>query len=247
MKVRVVGIDCATVEAKTGLAFGVFDGESLRVLEANVCSKQAPVVASVVAWIRGGVGPVLVALDAPLGWPERMGSVLGAHRAGLAVSVPSNELFRRETDRFIQRTFGNTPLDVGADRIARTAHAGLRILEELRRELDVSLELAWLGEEWDGVRVIEVYPAATLVSHGLRSAKYKKDVDLREREEMVTCVSAHISLPVDKSKLSKNADALDASICLLAAQDFLRGRALPPADRVVAEREGWIWVAEPNT
>jgi len=43
--------------------------------------------------------------------------------------------------------------------------------------------------------------------------------------------------------LSDNADVLDASVCVLAAEDFIAGRAIPPQDRSTAEREGWIWTA----
>src|SRR5437016_7332440 len=41
-------------------------------------------------------------------------------------------MFRRVTDDVIYERLGKRPLDVGADRIARTAHAALRFLEELR-------------------------------------------------------------------------------------------------------------------
>jgi hypothetical protein len=44
-------------------------------------------------------------------------------------------MFRRMTDRAIHKNVGRTPLDVGADWIARTAHAALRFLAELRRAL----------------------------------------------------------------------------------------------------------------
>jgi hypothetical protein len=37
-----------------------------------------------------------------------------------------------------------------------------------------------------------------------------------------------------------NADALDAAICLVAAADFMAGRALLPPNHALAVREGWI-------
>jgi len=43
-----------------------------------------------------------------------------------------------------------------------------------------------------------------------------------------------------------NADVLDAAVCVLAAGDFLLGRAMAPENRSQAEREGWIWVRAPE-
>ena len=44
--------------------------------------------------------------------------------------------------------------------------------------------------------------------------------------------------------LPASADALDALVCVLAAADFMRGRAGPPSDLETARQEGWIWTAE---
>jgi hypothetical protein len=41
--------------------------------------------------------------------------------------------------------------------------------------------------------------------------------------------------------LESNADTLDAAVCVLAAKDFLEGRACQPVDLDLAVREGWIW------
>lgn len=46
--------------------------------------------------------------------------------------------------------------------------------------------------------------------------------------------------------LCGNDDLLDAAVCVLAVQDFLTGRAVPPPDRCLAEREGWIRTALPQ-
>ena len=51
-------------------------------------------------------------------------------------------------------------------------------------------------------------------------------------------IPAHLA-----AALSDNADVLDAAVCVLAAEDFVAGRATPPTDRSAAEREGWIWTA----
>ena len=46
-----------------------------------------------------------------------------------------------KADRFIQQRTGKTPLDVGADRIACTAHAAFRIIGELRKKTGVAVPL----------------------------------------------------------------------------------------------------------
>ena len=51
-----------------------------------------------------------------------------------------------------------------------------------------------------------------------------------------------VRLPEDTTLMVDNADALDAGLCVLAAVDFLLGRAMKPQDEEMAEKEGWIWV-----
>ena len=242
MNVRLVGLDCATEEAKIGVSFGVFENGKLSIVRAIQCTRQSSARATISTWIKEGEGPVLLAIDAPLGWPRPLARALASHRAGEAIETPPNEMFRRATDRFIQENVGKTPLDVGADRIARTAHAALRILGELRRDLSLSIPLAWDCEYMAPVAAIEVYPAATLLGHGLQASGYKKAGQVSEREDMIRGLGALVALPADLSAMRTSADALDAVVCLLAARDFLLGQAAPPRDRPLAEVEGWIWV-----
>lgn len=56
---------------------------------------------------------------------------LPTHEAGKPIRVPKDQFFRRGTDRFIHQTLGQRPLDVGADRIGRTAHAALTLIQDL--------------------------------------------------------------------------------------------------------------------
>jgi hypothetical protein len=174
MNVRLVGLDCATDDAKIGVAFGVFENGQLSIVRALQCTRQRSARATVSTWIKESEGPVLLAIDAPLGWPMPLARALAEHRAGESIDTAPNDMFRRATDRFIQEKVGKTPLDVGADRIARTAHAALRILGELRRDLNVSIPLAWDSESMAPVAAIEVYPAATLLGHGLQASGYKQ-------------------------------------------------------------------------
>jgi hypothetical protein len=149
-------------------------------------------------------------------------------------------MFRRETDRFIQRTLGKTPLDVGADRIARTAHAALRLLGDIRTQLGIAIPLAWSAPPV-GVAAIEVYPAATLLAHGFRATGYKRPSQTAARQEILAALAGTVEMKTEVSLAERSADALDAVVCLLAAQDFLEDRAIGPKDQPLAELEGWIW------
>lgn len=236
----VIGIDCATDDAKVGLALGDYQARRASVREVILCSRKRSVAATVIEWLRKAAGPALLAIDAPLGWPEPMSRALTVHQAGDRLEATPSEMFRRTTDQFIQTKLGKTPLDVGADRIARTAHAALRLLADVRNQLALPIPLAW-SSTFSGVACVEVYPAATLVAHGFRSTGYKKAEHVAERREMIGAVNGLIDLGSHNSLLEQSADALDAVVCLLAAKDFLEDRAMRPVNLALAKREGWIW------
>ena len=164
MRTVIVGVDCATESAKVGVALGTWEDGSVSVTAAKTCGRVPPRDV-ICEWLDIVDDRVLLAIDAPLGWPAELGDTLVGHSAGEEIRVPKNEIFRRATDRFIQKTIHKTPLDVGADRIARTAHAALRLLGDLRRALQSPLPLAWSPQELAHVSAIEVYPAATLATH----------------------------------------------------------------------------------
>lgn len=85
-------------------------------------------------------GAVLLCLDAPIGWPLALGRALVGHRAGAPVKVPADRLFRRATDHDIRTRLGKTPLDIGADRIARTSRTALETLDRLSSALGTQIE-----------------------------------------------------------------------------------------------------------
>ena len=240
MDQQIVGIDCATDDAKIGLALAARRGVRTTIRQATICARDSSAAETVASWIAGSTVPVLLAIDAPLGWPIEMGRQLASHRAGQTIAIEPNLLFRRATDRFIQATVGKTPLDVGADRIARTAHAAVRLLGELRESLGQPIPLAWTTDLAQ-VSAIEVYPAATLAVHGIRSSGYKKPSQGQERLEIIRPLSRWIDCKACLSDLEANADVLDSAVCVLAAVDFLDGDAVAPSDTALAEHEGWIW------
>ncbi len=129
---HIIGIDCATVSGKRGVAVAMWNDECI-VKTAKVGSSDADIIDIVRGCIQYG-GRTLLALDAPLGWPEPLGRSLIGHRAGEHIDTSAHDLFRRETDRFVKKVYNLQPLDVGADRIARTAHTALNLLHTVRQK-----------------------------------------------------------------------------------------------------------------
>lgn len=241
----VIGVDCATNPARVGLALGVVEGDCVAIEAVRIGTRAAPPVDVVAEWVTRARGSVLLALDAPLGWPAPLGDALADHRAGDALDASAHALFRRATDRDVKARLGKQPLDVGADRIARTARAALGLLEGLRQRLDLPIPLVW-GPEIEGVGAVEVYPAATLRACGVDASGYKRPDGSAARVRVVSELRAHADVP-DLPVLIESDDAIDAAICVLAGADVVRGRARGPTDRSLAEREGWIWVREPTS
>ncbi len=240
-----VGIDCATEARNVGLALATWNESGIVLREVACLRSWGAITETVASWCTPGT---LLALDAPLGWPTPMGEALASHMAGAPIEAPTNALFRRATDDFVARHVGKRPLDVGADRIARTAHRALAFLGELRAHTSLDVPLAWQPGPLKVASAIEVYPAATLVARGWLSAGYKGSDGAARRGELVTALTREMAFSEDHAAAMRGSDrVLDAALCCLAAGDFLRGDVLLPVDRARAEREGWIWVRGPDT
>lgn len=237
-----IGIDCAVEPKKVGIALARKEDE-IRFLEvwADILNPWQRVA----GWLAAREGDdVLIAIDAPLGWPQSLGGTLQQHAAGEPIDRSPNDLFRRCTDDFIHKMTGKRSLDVGANWIARTAHAALKRLGDLRQETGDSISLAWCHRELVGVRAIEVYPAATLITHGMPSERYKKHNSPEHTKIRRNIIDRlpDVALPSTcKSAAVSNSDALDAIVCVLAAADFVEGHAMPPPTSKKVLKEGWIW------
>lgn len=237
MTVEVVGVDCATQDANVGVAFGEFSNGRLNVTKTFAGTREESAAVQMTQRLQQRARPTLIAIDAPLGWPQTLARVLANHRAGEALEAEAHDMFRRETDLFIKKKTGKTPLDVGADRIARTAYAALRLLRDLRSTLDLQIPLAWEWPPADGLSAIEVYPAATLIGHGFRSGGYKKPDQSAQRTEIIESLRSVAEFSDEVSgRMFQSADVLDAVVCLVAATDFLLGKAMPPENRALASR-----------
>ncbi len=247
LKVTIIGVDCATQPERTGLARAEWEDGWQSDLTALVCKKNTQVEERIAAWLPAQ-GPTLLALDAPLGWPAAFKQILGAHQAGDALPEPEiNRFFRRATDQFVHRTLGKRPLDVGAERIARTAYRVLNLLQSLRQLTGRAIPLAWEPALPDGISAIEVYPAGTLKAWGAAYQRYKKKSQLQARHKILMGLQELLPPIAEPSVLEGNADSLDAAICVLAGADFLQGEVYQPAEAggpglLLAQNEGWIWV-----
>lgn len=238
----IVGIDCATDPRKTGVVAITGDGARYRVSQAAL--GEGPGSVARLAAAAAGDGPALFCLDAPLGWPAPLGETLAPHRAGGAlVLTEPNRLFRRATDEFVRRRLGKQPLEVGADRIARTAVAALGVLGALRELRAEPVPLAW-SPALAASAAIEVYPAAVLLSRGLPARRYKPAAARDLRTAILDGLAAELDPGEHRGLLLDAADVLDAALAALAGADFLAGRCAPPCDRPLAEREGWIWIRD---
>jgi predicted RNase H-like nuclease len=237
----IVGIDCATQEERMGLARGVLSADGqLSVERVTLGTAGESAAASVSQWIDQKRHFVL-ALAAPLGWPARLGSALVDHMAGAELGPPPDALFRRQTDRLVQKALGKLPPDVGADRIARTARAALSMLAEVRGLAGRSLPLAWQQGKESGA--IEVYPAATLITRGVSGVGYKANSaqGRKARGEILERLAKEADIKTTRAVMIEDANLLDAMVCVLAGADFARGTCTPPSDPELARKEGFIW------
>lgn len=241
MPTTIIGIDAATQPKNIGLARGQLDAERIQLTHVRTPRSAPDLHETLASWCDG---PTLLAIDAPLGWPRPLGQGLQAHRAGEHLAGQGAALFTRGTDRRVHRELGKKPLEVGADRIARTAHVTLAHLSELRARLGLEIPLLW-GPALTGVGAIEVYPAATLLSRGVACNGYKGPDGGARRRSIVDAVAPLLGLrlPAVIDGMVGSDHLLDAALCVLAGADFLAGEARPPdADEVEdALAEGWIW------
>lgn len=236
---NIIGIDCATQDKNVGVALGRLTPTRLEVLDVFVGDRPGTVLEYLVKSCAVGES-TLLALDAPLGWPAELGPALVGHTAGDYIAIEANKLFRRRTDEWIKEKLDRQSLDVGADRIARTALSALKILKEVAAGLTTQIPLAW-NPRITGIAAIEVYPAATLAAYNIPARAYKESDAVSARKAIFEHLQKLLAVQCSADRLLGNADALDATVCVLAGADFLRGDAHPPDDPDLAAKEGWIW------
>lgn len=249
--VRLVGLDAASQRSKFGYALGHLspDGATVVVEQAGLLDDGTDLIQKTIAPFIGDGESTLIAIDAPLGWPDGLRQLLRDHTAGLPPpdGLTKDQCFRRLTELAVRKV--KIPLEVAADRIARAALEALVVLNELRAAAKLTLPLAW-SPTFQGAATIEVYPGATLAVRKLATASYKKSDESSARVQIVQNLVREglvetLSQEVHRRALL-DADVLDAILCMVAARDFLHGECNPPnpGHAEQARREGWIWVRD---
>ena len=245
MTVNIIGIDCATQDPKIGMCLAEAGTRRLRILQVATGKGSVPPINQIVEWI-GKKGTTLLALDAPLGWPLPLSNILSRHEAGQLIHLKPDLLFRRRTDLIVEEILGKRPLEVGADRIARTAHAALGLLSKITEIKGRQIPLVWNHNQLPPLCAIEVYPSATLRARSVKSEGYKGKDRCNVRSSILQQIQNELNITTDKSVIVSDDNMFDAVICALAAFDFLNGECLIPVDMELARKEGWIWFRSPN-
>ncbi len=238
--IKILGIDCASKLNNTGFSTGVYQNGQINVLGALVGSNIFSLQEVVLEWHNPNTTN-LIAIDAPLGWPIDMVTNLKDHFAGQSLDIEANQMFRRETDRFVKRKTNKLPLDVGADKIARAALSGLKLIGEISSIINKPIPLAWNPQKLPQVSIIEVYPSLTLFLYNIISQGYKKRENQSERKDIIIELDQLLNLNDNKGLMLSNANALDSVVCLLSALDFINGNVTFPENYELAQKEGWIW------
>lgn len=179
-----------------------------------------------------------VGIDCPFGWPRKFVELMAAHAAGTAEPMPMPEGYKREyvlreTDRWIHREFGVTPLSVAADLIA---HAAIR-LAGLFTHLDFEVQRDGSG------RLAEVYPALAMRVWGLSfGGKKSSPGAVDSAVDQLLHAAPWLDLGGHEAAVRGSDHAFDAVLCALVARAVARKLTGPPADLTAAKTEGWIHV-----
>lgn len=240
---RIIGLDAAADLKNFGCVVCRYFGGAL-VLEDKRVLRNAAGETALAEQCGNEAERTLIAIDAPLGWPAGLGESLASHQAGSLLALGANDLFRRETDKWVKQVIDKQPLDVGADKIARAAWQALNVLNRLRTASHQPIPLAWQPDFVDRVAAIEVYPAATLQANGLKASGYKDQSDGIDIRRKLSAALAERA-PWLAGLIHEKVDIFDAGLCAIAGADFLDGLACAPEDQTLAAKEGWIWVRPP--
>jgi len=237
---RVIGIDCATERERIGVAVADVGGEEIILWEV-LRSSRVPSIPSYIAQRAQGARRVLLSLDAPLGWPLSLGTALQNHKAGEPIELVPDHFFSRQTDRDIRARMARLPPGVRTSPIGRTTHSALELLEAARRKMGQAVPLAWASDFPERAAAIEVHPTATLLAHGYQAEDYRGRHGAEVRVRLVKELARKMDVRGELAAAEHHGEVLDALVCVLAAADFLAGRAVPPTELPVAHKEGWIW------
>lgn len=239
---NIIGLDAAVQDKDIGCVRGKYNKGSFTVTDR--WERKEPLVSYIGDWIKASEQAIL-AIDAPLGWPTSFRQVLNTHCAGRPLDIDPILFFKRKTDLDIRERFKKNPLEISADRIARTAFFTLERIGQIERNLESELQLLWSMEELKHYGMMEVYPAATLLANSFPIKGYKKD-NTAAREKLYEGLKKNYNFTNHKGQdLTAIEHDFDAFVCCLACVDFIEGKCQAPdsIDQEIIE-EGWIWVKQ---
>lgn len=220
---QIIGIDCAADPENIGVAYArhcrtQLEVQSVRFGATKKSGTRTERLQRLADEISGEIDSntlTLVAMDAPLGWPTEMGDILGRHSAGSSCGFPADadadRFFRRQTDLFVECRTKKSPIEVGADRIARATHTSLRLLGMIRERHQCVMAhepLTSTDSATPTVWVIEVYPA--LAAPFFFKPVAPKDADVeKQRKKPEYWFWSNISSAVSARKKGKWAAIVD--------------------------------------
>jgi predicted nuclease with RNAse H fold len=193
-------------------------------------------------------------IDAPFSWPVSFREALAGHDrdGGWPADWRHPRHQFRATDLFVAAC-ARRPLSVSTNLIGVTAMRAARVLQEVGDERGRRLDIA--GAD----RVVEVYPAGSLVAWGgpalgLDPRGYKNGPGAPARRgALVAALCDRDWLAIDRAAreaCERSDHVLDALVAALATRAAARGLTRPPLtaeQRALAPVEGWIHVPVPET
>jgi predicted nuclease with RNAse H fold len=234
-----VGIDLAAEPVKTGVASIEWIDGGANVADVRLGASDDELVTAIRESEKAGI-------DCPLGWPREFVDFITRHQDDQveiqADEVPADwrrRLAYRVTDLRVKNMVpGIQGLSVSSDRIGVTT----------MRCAALQSQLAKAGEPIDrsgSGRVVEVYPAASLVQWGFRHRGYKGPKGTQRRGELIDELQVRapwLNLGPFEAACRASDDALDAILSSMTARAAALGLTDSPTPDVslVAASEGWI-------
>lgn len=191
-------------------------------------------------------------IDCPFGWPAPFIDFVSAHSRG-ELAVPAGlpidwrrRLANRTTDLVVRTETGLVPLSVSADRIA---HAAMRCAALLAEVDAAGVTVDRTGRTG---KVVEVYPAASLLRWGLPHRGYKRPANTATLSTLVDALlnaAPWLCLGIYEEICRSSDDAFDAVVAALTARASARGQTLDPSpdEALLAACEGWIALPLPGS
>lgn len=199
-------------------------------------------------------------IDTPFSWPVRFRRALAQHgrAGGWPADYRSPHFQFRTTDLFVKE-IAYRPLSVSTNLLDVTAMRCARLLQEVGEERGRPISLA--GDD----RIVEVYPAATLVAWGGATAGFSpngykdrsvgKAAGTKARAKVIAALTAEtepwLVLPeTEQQKCLASDNELDALIAALTTRTAQLSMTRKPTNdhqRRLAGIEGWIHVPEPGS